>query len=457
MASKPATSPKPPRGARAPSPSGTAFCRREGCAWGFAGLWSASMSVSPLFARRRRWTASPRSDVALALVLGVLCLQSAFGADGLERPGWAVVLLIELSVLPLAVRPSHPLAVLATTLAVAIVGDLWFAGFLLPGPVIALYTGGAHRERRIALAAGGATGVALVIAAVAGKGVSTAGFAVAMYAVFAVAWALGDNLRTHRAYLVEVEARAERLERLVAEDNEVNRSSRFLCSRKDGLSGGRRRQWVRGPGGSRAQALRHRPHGRGDAVMDGLEASRRIHREWTGTDRPRIIAMTANAMQGDRDTCLNAGMDDYLSEPIHADELAAALGRAIPHSAVQEMRDTDVLDDSALEHLDVATGDPAFVADLVDTFLREAPVLVAGLKTARQSGDAEEVRRAAHTLKSNARTFGAAGLANLRQELENTAKRQVMSEAAGLVTNIEDEYARVASALATAREERRRA
>jgi hypothetical protein len=170
------------------------------------------MSVSPLFARRRRWTASPRSDVALALALGVVCLQSAFGADGLERPAWAVVLSIELSVLPLAVRPSHPLAVLATTLAVAIVGDLWFAGFLLPGPVIALYTGGAHRERRIALAAGGATGVALVIAAVAGKGVSTAGFAVAMYAVFAVAWALGDNLRTRRAYLVEVEARAERLE-----------------------------------------------------------------------------------------------------------------------------------------------------------------------------------------------------------------------------------------------------
>jgi HPt (histidine-containing phosphotransfer) domain-containing protein len=104
-----------------------------------------------------------------------------------------------------------------------------------------------------------------------------------------------------------------------------------------------------------------------------------------------------------------------------------------------------------------ATGDPADVADLVDTFLREAPALVAGLRTARQSGDAEEVRRAADTLNSNARTFGAAGLANLCQELENTAKRQVMSEAGGLVTNIEDEYARVASALATAREERRRA
>jgi signal transduction histidine kinase len=171
-----------------------------------------AMSGSPLIARRRRWTASPRSDVALALVLGVVCLQSAFGDHGLKQPGWAVVLLIELSVLPLAVRRSRPLAVLATTLAAAIVGDLWFAGFLLPGPVIALYTVAAHCERRIALAAAGATGVALVIPAVAGKGVSSAGFAVAMFAVFTVAWALGDNLRTRRAYLVEVEARAKRLE-----------------------------------------------------------------------------------------------------------------------------------------------------------------------------------------------------------------------------------------------------
>src|SRR3954468_14025114 len=171
------------------------------------------MSMSPLLARRRRWAASPRSDVALALVLGVVSLQSAFGDHGLKQPGWAVVLLIELSVLPLALRRSRPVAVLVTTLAAAIAGDLWFAGFLLPGPVIALYTVAAHCERRVAVAAAAATGVALVIPVVAGKGVSSAGFAVAMYAVFVVAWALGDNLRTRRAYLIEVEARAERLER----------------------------------------------------------------------------------------------------------------------------------------------------------------------------------------------------------------------------------------------------
>ncbi len=65
--------------------------------------------------------------------------------------------------------------------------------------------------------------------------------------------------------------------------------------------------------------------------MDGLEATRRICARWSVGERqgprPRIIAMTANAMQGDRELCLEAGMDDYLSKPIRVDELVAALGR----------------------------------------------------------------------------------------------------------------------------------
>jgi signal transduction histidine kinase len=171
------------------------------------------MSGSPPSARRRRWTASPRTDVALALVLGVACLQSAFDEQGLKEPGWAVIALIELSVLPLAVRRLRPLAVLAITLAAAIAGDVLFDSFLIPGPVIALYTVAAHCERRLAIAAAAGTALALLIPAAGAGGVSDAGFAAAMYAVFAAAWALGDNLRTRRAYLLELEARAERLER----------------------------------------------------------------------------------------------------------------------------------------------------------------------------------------------------------------------------------------------------
>jgi CheY-like chemotaxis protein len=62
--------------------------------------------------------------------------------------------------------------------------------------------------------------------------------------------------------------------------------------------------------------------------MDGLEATRQICARWPRGERPRIIAMTANAMQGDRELCLEVGMDDYLSKPIHVEELVAAFGRA---------------------------------------------------------------------------------------------------------------------------------
>ncbi|HWI11402.1 MAG TPA: response regulator, partial [Burkholderiaceae bacterium] len=62
--------------------------------------------------------------------------------------------------------------------------------------------------------------------------------------------------------------------------------------------------------------------------MDGLEASRRIRARWPAGERPRIVAMTANAMQGDREMCLDAGMDDYLTKPIRVDQLVEALNGA---------------------------------------------------------------------------------------------------------------------------------
>jgi CheY-like chemotaxis protein len=64
--------------------------------------------------------------------------------------------------------------------------------------------------------------------------------------------------------------------------------------------------------------------------MDGLEASRRISQRWPAEKRPRIVAMTANAMQGDREECLAAGMDDYVTKPIRVDQLVEALINAKP-------------------------------------------------------------------------------------------------------------------------------
>ena len=67
--------------------------------------------------------------------------------------------------------------------------------------------------------------------------------------------------------------------------------------------------------------------------MDGLEASKEITKRWSASERPRIVAMTANAMQGDREMCLSAGMDDYLTKPIRVDRLVEALTLVQPRGA----------------------------------------------------------------------------------------------------------------------------
>jgi CheY-like chemotaxis protein len=166
--------------------------------------------------------------------------------------------------------------------------------------------------------------------------------------------------------------------------------------------------------------------------MVELETARRIHREWTAAERPRIIAMTANATHGDREICLAAGMDDYVSKPVRLDALAEALGRCRPRA---------VLDPGALERLGVTPADGEFVAELVDALLREAPGLLQTLRGA-------DARRAAHTLKSNARVFGATALAELCQELEALAKADHLADTPpSCSVGSTSEYARVERAL----------
>jgi CheY-like chemotaxis protein/HPt (histidine-containing phosphotransfer) domain-containing protein len=185
-------------------------------------------------------------------------------------------------------------------------------------------------------------------------------------------------------------------------------------------------------------------------VMDGLEASRRISQKLPAAQRPRLIAMTANAMQGDRETCLAAGMDDYLSKPIRREELAAALARSESRAISAEEPPTDEVDDPEpvdLAQIEAAVDDPIFVSRLISTFLSEAPRLVGTLRSSLEQRNPEELRRAAHTLKSNGRTFGARALASLSEELELSAQAGTLAGADELVKRIENEYARVEGAL----------
>jgi signal transduction histidine kinase/DNA-binding response OmpR family regulator len=125
---------------------------------------------------------------------------------------------------------------------------------------------------------------------------------------------------------------------LLAEDNAVNQKLALRLLERMGY-----RADVAGNGLEAIAALERQPY---DLIlmdvqmpeMDGLEATREIRRRWPGSDRPRVVAMTANAMQGDRELCLEAGMDDYVSKPINADELVRALAES---SAVREGSSSD--------------------------------------------------------------------------------------------------------------------
>jgi signal transduction histidine kinase/DNA-binding response OmpR family regulator/HPt (histidine-containing phosphotransfer) domain-containing protein len=206
--------------------------------------------------------------------------------------------------------------------------------------------------------------------------------------------------------------------------------------------------------------------------MDGLEATRRIRARWPNR-RLWIVAMTANAMGGDREMCLAVGMDDYVSKPVRPELLAAALEAAAeavnplepatqageapaaaPAGAVDEpAADGDgALDPRAIaELLDTVGGDATFVAEVVDTFLADALDQVAAMRRAVGVPDLVTLGRAAHTLKGNSLDLGARSLAAVALALEEQARAGDATGAASRIDTAEAELERVAAALETAR------
>jgi CheY-like chemotaxis protein len=166
--------------------------------------------------------------------------------------------------------------------------------------------------------------------------------------------------------------------------------------------------------------------------MDGLNATREIRAKLPRDQQPRIVAMTANALTGDRERCLAAGMDDYISKPVQLEELAKVLRRQqeyVDPTATAALRATTRPPASATEaateyrqdaidQLVTAAG-PAGAAVVLGAMIDSAPRLLAGLQKALTDRDAKEFRRSAHSLKANAATVGADALSQTFQTLES--------------------------------------
>jgi PAS domain S-box-containing protein len=214
--------------------------------------------------------------------------------------------------------------------------------------------------------------------------------------------------------------------------------------------------------------------------MDGEEATRQIRANIDIPEQPRIIAMTANAMQGDRERYLSCGMDDYISKPIRVDDLVRALkdspsqsepimnGETRVHHnantkmlvnvpAIDEASDLSSMEGQEPEPLNMAVlndfrdlmgvNGSDMVENLANLYIQDSLVLIEKISDTISTGDKENLRLAAHTLKGNSFQIGASPLAEMCAELERIAKSNSLIGADSLLIKVQSEFQRVKSKL----------
>lgn len=210
--------------------------------------------------------------------------------------------------------------------------------------------------------------------------------------------------------------------------------------------------------------------------MDGLTATQQICKEWAPNCRPRIVAMTANTIQGDREECLAVGMNDYISKPIRIEALMQALKRCpprqhlalsaeinkkqahkelLPQASSQSLNlathtfPASVLDAKALELLYDMLGSQALqvLPELIECYCAEAPNLLKMMSDAIAQEDPVSLQQAAHTLKSGSASLGAVHLSQLCEEVEAIGRGKTLVGIAEKVSRLQAEYEQVKAAL----------
>ena len=171
--------------------------------------------------------------------------------------------------------------------------------------------------------------------------------------------------------------------------------------------------------------------------LDGLETTRRICAQ-LGDDKPWIIAVTAGAMRRDREKCLAAGMDDYISKPVQEEELHAALARAGGLELEVEPDDgeaTGAVDEAEALGIDLQVIEnlhrlrPNMLGQLVDNFLTTAAERVTEIRRAVESADDDALQKVAHSLKGSSGTLGANRLSKISADLEMRGRVQSLAKA----------------------------
>jgi CheY-like chemotaxis protein len=230
---------------------------------------------------------------------------------------------------------------------------------------------------------------------------------------------------------------------LLAEDNVVNQTVATRMLEKCG-----HQVEVVGTGREALAALAQHPF---DLVLmdvqmpelDGLEATATIRAQEGGTDRHLpIIAMTAHAMKGDQERCLAAGMDGYVTKPMKAADLYAAIDRLLMDtSAVDQAGREPPIDLTVALH--AVDGDQDLLMELIDTFQQDYPTHLASLREAVRQPNASQLERSAHRLKGALAVLGATSAYTLAAALETMGRDTCLDGTTALIEELERELARI--------------
>jgi len=163
--------------------------------------------------------------------------------------------------------------------------------------------------------------------------------------------------------------------------------------------------------------------------------------------------MTAHAMKGDRELCLEKGMDDYVSKPIQAKQLKEAIERQLGNAAAPKPEvpsaggpeGQEVFDKNML--LDRLEGDKELFKEIVGMFLGDAPLQMEKIKQSLQEGNSAQIESQAHGLKGAAMNIGGNGLQAVAFEMEVSGKNGDLDKARPLMDKLDEEFARLKKAL----------